>query len=117
MFSYIQKWIARYYAYKAKSHFKRKRFALCLHYLQGLEFWDIDYQNKPIYAGYLAMCHYELKYWDCLTEEVERALFLLRRHTQNDKEALALWRDLKSHLADLRYIDQNSTKVKHASGL
>jgi hypothetical protein len=63
------------------------------------------------------MCHYQLKYWDSLTAEVERALFLLRRHTQNDKEALMLWQELKSHLADLRYIDQSKDNIKHASGL
>ena len=117
MFTKLQEWIAQYYAYKAKAHFKRQRYALCLHYLQNLEYWDAHYSDKPIYAGYLAMCHYQLKYWDSLTEEVERALFLLRRHTQNDKEALLLWQELKSHLADLRYIDQSKGKMKQASGL
>lgn len=117
MFLRIQNWIARYYAYQAKKNFKQHRYALCLHHLQNLEYWDAHFSQNPIYAGYLAMCHYQLKYWDSLTEEVERALFLLRRHTQSDKEALLLWQELKSHLADLRYINNGNAKVKRASGL
>lgn len=117
MFSYIQKWMSNYQAYQAKRHFKQQRYALCLRYLQGLEDWDSSITNKPLHAGYLAMCHYQLNYWDNLTEEVERALFLLRRHTQNDNEALILWQELKSHLADLRYIDHSTSPIKQASSV
>jgi hypothetical protein len=117
MFTQVQKWIARYYAYQARRHFRCQRYALCLYYLQGFEYWEAEYPSNPFYAGYLAICHYQLKYWDSLTEEVERALFLLRRHTQGNKEAMGLSEDLKSHLSDLRYIDQNNAKIKRASNL
>lgn len=112
----ISQWIARYHAYQARSHFKRQRYALALHYLQNLNSWDEEYAQRPVYAGYLAMCHYQLKYWENLAEEVERALFLLRRHIKTDKEALLIWQELKSHLADLRYIDHSGSGLKRASG-
>jgi hypothetical protein len=70
-----------------------------------------------MYAGYRAICHYQLKHWDNITEEVESALFLLRRYTDDDKEALILWQDLKSHLADLRYVQPNNLSLKKASSL
>jgi hypothetical protein len=117
MFLHIQKWMSRYNAYQAKRHFKQQRYALCLSYLESLEYWDAKFSSNPLYAGYLAMCHYQLKYWDNLTEEVERALFLLRRHTQNNKEAMVLWQELKSHLADLRYINHSQSLIKRASSL
>ncbi len=106
--------IANYHARCAKRHYRAQRFALCLHYLQNLEKWDEAYSKQPMYAGYLAMCHFQLKDWHHLSEQVERALFLLRRHIQTDKEALLLWQELKSHLADLRYIDQGKPKVSKA---
>ena len=70
-----------------------------------------------MYAGYMAICHYQLKYWDNITSEVESALFLLRRYIDDDKEALILWQDLKSHLADLRYVNSSGTALKKAGGL
>lgn len=116
MWRMLQKWMARYHARQARIHFKRHRYALCLHYLNNMDYWDCESMEKPLYAGYLAMCHYQLKYWDHLTEEVERALFLLRRHIKTNREALVLWQELKSHLADLRYIDQSNSLYKKASG-
>jgi len=117
MWHKVQQWIARYHAYQARQHFKRQRYALALHYLTNLQRWDEDCAKQPVYAGYLAMCHFQLKYWDNLAEEVERALFLLRRHIKTDKEALLIWQELKSHLADLRYIDHSNSGFKKASGL
>lgn len=109
--------MSNYHAYQAKRHFKQQRYALCLSYLQNLEDLDASISNNPFYAGYLAMCHYQLKYWDNLTGEVERALFLLRRHTQSNEEALVLWQELKSHLTDLRYIDRSTSPIKQASSV
>lgn len=117
MWSAVKQWVAKYYAYQARQHYKRQRFGLCLHYLSNLDHWDDRYLKQPIFAGYLAMCHYQLKHWDNLTQEVERALFLLRRHINHSKEALVLWQELKSHLADLRYIDHSIQPTKKASTL
>lgn len=117
MWLLVEKWIARYHAYQARSHYKQQRYALCLYYLQALSNWDHQFQNNPMYAGYMAICHYQLKHWDNITEEVERALFLLRRYTNTDKEALLLWQDLKSHLADLRYAQTSQPKIQKAGGL
>jgi hypothetical protein len=116
MWQKIKQWIARYHAHQARYHFKRHRYALALHYLQSLEKWDSEQAKQPVFVGYLAMCHYQLKYWENLAEEVERALFVLRRHIKTDKEALLIWQDLKSHLADLRYIDNSNSGYKQASG-
>ncbi|MFY0640190.1 MAG: hypothetical protein JXR16_04020 [Bermanella sp.] len=113
----VEKWIARYHAYQARSHYKRQRYALCLHYLHTLMNWDRQFLNNPMYAGYMAICHYQLKHWDNITEEVETALFLLRRHVDDNKDALILWQDLKSHLADLRYVQPNNLGLKKAGGL
>ena len=99
--------IATYHAHLARSHYQRRHYALCLNHLVSLQRWQPEFAQKPIYMGYLAMCHYQLKDWNHLTEEVERALFLLRRHIKEDKDALLLWEELKSHLADLRFIDQS----------
>lgn len=107
-------WIKSYHAHMAKRHYRHKHFSLCLHHLKALKKWDIATLQQPIFAGYLAMCHYQLKDWSHLTEEVERALFLLRRHVPGNDEAHALWQELKSHLADLRALDssQQDTKKK-----
>jgi len=105
-------WIKSYHAHMAKRHYQRKHFALCLHHLMRLKKWDSASLQQPIFAGYLAMCHYQLKDWSHLTEEVERALFLLRRHVQGNNEALVLWEELKSHLADLRFLDRSQLDVK-----
>ncbi len=113
----VEKWIARFYAYQARSHYKRQRYALCLHYLKSLSNWDTHFLNNPMYAGYQAICHYQLKHWDNITEEVETALFLLRRHIDDSKDALVLWQDLKSHLADLRYVQPKSHSLKKAGGI
>jgi len=48
---------------------------------------------------------------------VETALFLLRRHIDDNKDALILWQDLKSHLADLRYVQPNNLGLKKAGAL
>lgn len=112
MWSTVKQLIARYNAHKARVNFRRQRYGLCLHYLEHLRYWDERYLEQPTFAGYLALCHYQLKHWDNLTEEVERALFLLRRHTKTSTEALILWQELKSHLVDLRYIDQRPTALK-----
>lgn len=113
----VEKWIARYYAYQARSHYKRQRYALCLHYLNALSRWDTQFLNNPMYAGYMAICHYQLKHWDSITEEVESALFLLRRHIDDSKDALLLWEDLKSHLADLRYVQPKNVTLQKAGGI
>ena len=108
----VHHWFSKYHSLKAKRHYQGKRFALCLHHLERLSIWDKPMYQSPIFSGYLAMCHYQLKDWSHLAEEVERALFLLRRHIQDNTEALVLWEELKSHLADLRFLDQNQTQVK-----
>ncbi len=110
----VKRMIASYHARCAKHHYRTQHFSLCLHDLNKLEKWDDEYSKNPIYAGYLAMCHFQLKDWNHLTEQVERALFLLRRHIKSDKEAFLLSRELKSHLADLQYIDQNQPKISKA---
>ena len=116
MWLHLKHLIAKYHAHLVRSHYRHHRYALCLTHLQSLQKWQPDFAQKPLYAGYLAMCHYQLKDWDHLTEEVERALFLLRRHIKHNKDAFLLWEELKSHLADLRFIDQShSDKRKHAS--
>ena len=111
----VKKWVGKYYAYQARQHYKRQRFGLCLYYLDHLDQWDDRYLKQPMFVGYQAMCHYQLKHWDHLTQEIERALFMLRRHINHSKEALVLWQELKSHLADLRYIDQPNHQPKQAS--
>ena len=112
MWPSLKNCITTYHAYFARSHYQRRHYALCLGHLKGLQKWHTNFNQTPIYAGYLAMCHYQLKDWNHLTEEVERALFLLRRHTKHDKDALILWEELKSHLADLRFIDQSHVDHK-----
>lgn len=113
----LRNWIARYYAYQARQHYKRQRYGLCLHYLNGLKKIQPSFLTRPMMAGYLAMCHFQLKQWDHLTSEVERALFLLRRHIQSNPEALLLWQELKSHLADLQYLDGNHHGVKRTGSV
>lgn len=113
----IDKWIAGYYAYQARSQYKRHRYSLCLHYMHALSRWDDDFLSKPMFAGYMAICHYELKHWDNIITEVESALFLLRRHANENAEAEYLWQDLKKHLTDLRYVKSNNVPLKKAGGI
>ncbi len=108
----LSHWVKRYHARLAKHHYQGKHYALCLHHLMALKKWDPACYQQPIFAGYLAMCHYQLKDWRHLTEEVECALFLLRRHVQGNNEALVLWEELKSHLSDLRFLDQSQLDEK-----
>ena len=113
----IEKWIEAYYGFQARSHYKRHRYALCLHYLHSLSQWDEEFVDNPMYAGYMAICHYELKHWENIITEVETALFLLRRHVDESADAQSLWQDLKNHLTDLRHIKPQDMPFKQAGGL
>ncbi|GAA6134392.1 hypothetical protein NBRC116188_11810 [Oceaniserpentilla sp. 4NH20-0058] len=113
----LDKWFAGYYAYQARSHYKGHRYGLCLHYLNALSQWDEHFLNNPMYAGYMAICHYELKHWDNIITEVETALFLLRRHVDDNSDAQYLWQDLKNHLTDLRNVKPQNMPFKQVGGI
>jgi len=113
----LDKWIAGYYAFQARSHYKRHRYTLCHRYLRLLSQWDEHFLSNPMYAGYMAICNYELKNWDNIITEVETALFLLRRHANESPDAQNLWQDLKNHLTDLRHVKSQSMPIRQAGGI
>ncbi|EAT12193.1 hypothetical protein HF888_05260 [Bermanella marisrubri] len=108
---------ARYYAWQVKKQYRARHFQECLRCIQHLEYWDCRYTQQPLYTGYRAMCHYQTEQWENITAEIEQALFVLRRSAQEDKQCFLLWQELKSHLADLRYIERHQSNLRKVEGL
>lgn len=113
----LQSLIARYYAWQVRKQYRAHHYASCYQCLQHLEYWDCRIAHQPLYKGFKAMCHYQLEQWGNIAAEIEQALFLLRRPAQQDKACFVLWQELKSHLADLRYIERQQQTLKKVEGL
>ncbi len=105
----------QYHRLMARRHFRLGQSAQCLHHLDALVAYDMDFKREPKFSAYLALCHFRLQYWENISAEVETALFLLRRYIQEDKESFVLWQELKSHLALLQMAERQSETVSHVN--